>query len=302
MDLANPSYLGQAAQLTNVLPGVQQALLGEQQIQAQRLANEQAQHAMQQQQAFQADFAHTMANPSPQSIGTLMGRYPQFADKLKAGWEIYQGPAKESKFRLALDIHNLLANGQWDKASALLAQHQDADVQAGMAQPGEYQPLIEAINNKSPYALGMAAVTAASIYPEKYAENFKALNNPEGTSPVAREYNWRVQQFGKDQADAWLKTQDTKLVPVNPGGSVKAFGPDSYTQTAEGGDPSTGGQGDTALTFAQFKAYADVQGPSKAAEWANTNGLVIAVQTPAQAMNLPKGVHYSTPDGQVYVR
>lgn len=56
-------------------------------------------------------------------------------------------------------------------------------------------------------------------------------------------------------------------------------------------------QAQEALTFGQFKAYADVQGLPKAAQWARQNGLTIRVTTPQEAEQLPSGTRIILPDG-----
>lgn len=56
-------------------------------------------------------------------------------------------------------------------------------------------------------------------------------------------------------------------------------------------------QAQEALTFGQFKAYADVQGLPKAAQWARQNGLTIRVTTPQEAEQLPSGARIILPDG-----
>ena len=88
MDLANPSYMGQAAQMTNILPGIQSALLGQQQIQAQNLELQKAQEAMRQQQQFQADYAQVLAKPTPHNINL-------------GGTEITENPIKDFVFLVA---------------------------------------------------------------------------------------------------------------------------------------------------------------------------------------------------------
>lgn len=294
--------MGGAANIGGAPAAIQNALLGQQQLEGNALQLQMAQRQAAEQQAYQQALSQALMRPSPSSFQAVAAQYPQFAKQTSEALNAYNQPQKEAMFRTAVTMYNLIGNGQWDKALTEAQAQKEAERVSG-GDPSHWDSIIEAIQNRSPYAAGAAASIIQAYDPAKFAEVYKALNPAEARTQTEREYNWRVSQFGQAAADAWLKTQDTKLVPVQPGGSVKAFGPDSFTQNAGGGDQSTGGQGnDQALTYPQFKAYADVQGVAKAAAWARQNGLKISVSTPAEASALPAGTRYITPDGQEYVR
>ena len=97
-------------------------------------------------------------------------------------------------------------------------------------------------------ALATAGIMLAAVQPDKFNEVYKAANPTEATPATIREYNARVAQFGKAAADAWLRTQDMKLVPVTQGGTVFQVGGDTVPQgnapaMQGGGDPSGSGAG-----------------------------------------------------------
>lgn len=232
------SIMGSAAKLTNIYPDVQAALLGQQQQQANALQIQQAQQAMQQQQAFQSDFSQVMQNPTPQGIGQLIAAHPKFAEPVSKAWEVYAKPAKDAKLKTAADVVGYLQAGDPAGAARVLREHFDADKAAGV-DTTEYEHLIDIINTDPKQALTLGMFTlAAGMGPDKFAEAYKALNPSDRVAPVQKEYDWRVQQFGKGAADQWLATQDTKLVPVQAGGQVYAYG--GASPNAEGGDQSTG--------------------------------------------------------------
>lgn len=79
-------------------------------------------------------------------------------------------------------------------------------------------------------------------------------------------------------------------------GATRLYTP-NITVPAQGPTRQAPQQPAQALTYDQFKAYADIQGVSKAAQWAAQNGLVVAVRTPQEAESLPSGTRIALPDG-----
>lgn len=262
-------------------------------------ADPQAAAAYRQQQVMQQDYKTLLPNPNAQSIGAFMLKHPATAESVGKAWDTMSKGQQESAFRTASDVFGYLNAEDVPGARKVLQAHIDADQAAGM-DTSEYAPLIDMLDKEPNQAKIIAGTMVASrVGPEKFAATFKSIT--EASPPAQREYDWRTQQFGKTAADAWLATQDTKLIPVQQGGSVYAYGPTG------GGDPTAAGvhsapTGNNVLSYGQYKAYAEVQGPDKAAAWARQNGLTVAVANPSEAGKLAPGTRYTTPDGKVFIR
>ena len=296
--------MAQSARLTDIYPGIQEALLGQQTLQANAMKLEQERQAMAQQQAMQADLSHVLSNPSPQAIGAVMMKYPSFSKQIGEGWSTYDTQAKQSKLKLNADVVGYLQSGDTAGAANILRQHMEADQAAGH-DISDYQQLFDIIQHNPKQALGLAMLSLASgVGPDKFAETYKAINPTEHTSPTMREYNDRVAQFGKAAADQWLTRQDTKLIPVPQGGSVYADGP--TTSTAEGGDQSTGA-GDpptilkgakesgtiTEAEAATVRKSMGANGQAAFQKWLTDNGIKIVKGAPqVQSSKTVGGVTY----------
>ena len=147
MDLANPSYMGQAAELTNIYPGIQQALLGQQQIQNnQNTLDQQARaDAARQAQAqivttpnlddatfeqllhpiaqadpnaamqlrrnrqMQGDLRTLLNDPTPRALMNFNATYPEAMKDVNAAVDGLDKAQKQAALGTASDIHALLA-------------------------------------------------------------------------------------------------------------------------------------------------------------------------------------------------
>jgi hypothetical protein len=215
--------------------------------QAQQLQIAAAQQKQARQGQFQQAAAAALQSGNPRDIANLMIQYPEFADSIKPGWEAMRDEDRRVTLTQIGSAYARANSGDAKGAAAILRRRYDADVAAGAADP-EDKELIDALDSDDPALQKQATSTIgarlAAYDPDKFAETYKALNPTDKTSPAIREYNDRVAQFGKAAADQWLATQDTKLIPVNPGGSVynaadftkpSATAPTAPTQ--RGGDP-----------------------------------------------------------------
>lgn len=222
VDFASVIRAGQS-----LVPDIRQQMMQDEDRQFQRQA-QQAQLAglqekQQRQLAFRQAAATAMQSGKPADLRNLMIQYPEFADSIKPGWEALQKDEQRRTLTQVGSVYARASGGDAKGAAAILQRRYDADVQAGAADP-EDKELIDALNSDDPALQKQATSTIgarlAAFDPDKFAETYKAINPTDKTSPVLREYNDRVAQFGKAAADQWLATQDTKLVAVNPGGSV----------------------------------------------------------------------------------
>ena len=201
------------------------AMAEQRQLQSQALQLKQQEMLQEQARKQQFDQALTRAlsTGKPGDISRLMLQFPEYADKIKPGYEALRDDDRRTT---QTQLGSAFARGQagdFEGAAALIQQRYDADVAAGQ-QDDTTKQVLDGLKSGDPVkqkaALGSIGVILSAIDPEKFSSTYKDLNPADKTSPTIREYEDRVQRFGKPAADQWLATQDTKLIPVNPGGSV----------------------------------------------------------------------------------
>lgn len=259
-------------------------------------------------QEFQAALDEAMMTGDPRAIQRLRFRFPEFTKGMKDAFDALDEDVRRTNLTQVGSIYANLSAGNTGRAVELLRQRIEADRAAGQVDPQDEAILAE-LESGDPMRVNAAKATVgiilAAIEPDKFGETYGKLNPTEATPATIREYEARVARFGKAAADAWLATQDTKLVPVNPGGSVFEFGGNTVPQqgqqpaTQGGGDPSGSGAG---LTVDQFRANAEVLGPQRAAAMTARNGIPVRVRSVQEANALPPGTLYETPTGERYTR
>lgn len=277
----------------------------QQQRQAQAQAAEQAQA---EEAAFQTALDDLMTAPTPQKALQLRARFPALAKQYSDVFNSLDEETRRRNLTQIDTIHRRLMSDDVPGAIEALRARVEADRAAGMPDDQDNE-ILAALESGDPrqinLAKGMTMSTLAMIAPKEYTENYARLNPTEATTTVQREYDWRVSQFGKPAADAWLQTQDTKLIPVTQGGTVFQVGGDTVPQGGApamqgGGDPS--GSGAAGLTPEQFRANAEVLGPARAAAMTARNGIPVRVRSVQEAERLPPGTLYETPTGERYTR
>lgn len=218
----------------NLVPDLQEQMFRKQELQQRQtmMEQQQQQRALQMQEAalkqqraaeFRARLAGVIDSNDPRAIAKLMMEYPEFADSIKPGYDAISNEAKTRNLTQLGSAYQLATGGDSKGAAAVLRKRYDADVAAGQADETTKE-LLDALESDDPVMQRRAASTLgmviASQDPAKFTEAFKALNPAEKIDPTQREYQWRVGQFGQAAADRWLAVQDTKLVPVQEGGSI----------------------------------------------------------------------------------
>lgn len=286
----------------------QQQTVFQQQQQDREAQMQQAQVMQQREGEFQAALDDVMMNPTPQKIRQLQVRFPEFAKGFK---EVFDGMDADIRQTNITQIGSIFANlnsGNTARAVEILRGRIEADRAAGQ-DVADDEAILAELESGDPMRVNAAkatvGITLAAATGDKFDQTYKAVNPTEATSPTMREYRERVQQFGQAAADAWLRTQDTKTVAVNPGGTVFQLGGDTVpmgTQPAAqgGGDPS--GSGVEGLTPEQFRANVEALGPERAAAMTARNGIPVRVRTVQEAERLPPGTLYATPTGELYTR
>jgi hypothetical protein len=133
-------------------------------------------------QMFQQDAAAVGSNPDAQAISSLMTKYPEFADKLKQGWDVKDKAAQQSDLTQLGEIYSAAASGNWDLAKKQAQARLDADKAVGQADPSDEQFLaqIDAAstgdNEARKAVLTMLGTHIASaVGPEHFASVYGAL-------------------------------------------------------------------------------------------------------------------------------
>lgn len=287
-------------------------------LQAKRIETQNLQAAQVRKQQFQTDISAAVQSGDPRAIGLLMAKYPEFADQVKPGWQALSEDARRANLTQTGMVYERARNGDTKGAAALLRKRYEADVAAGQGDETTKE-ILDALEGDDPQAqkvaIGSLGFLIAADDPSKFAETYGKLNPTDAKSAFAKEYNDRVGLFGKAAADQWAATQDEKFIPVQAGGSVfRASDLMQPTQTAKGGDQSTGMGGVPApalgangmpsvLTSQQYQAIVDVKGKAATDEWAARNGVTvqsapIRVRSVQEARKLPSGTTFITPDGR----
>jgi hypothetical protein len=247
---------------------------------------EAARQGAEQEAAFRDALEDAMMTGDPRAIMRLRLRFPEFTKGMKDAFDAMDEDQRRADLTQVGSIYANLNAGNTGRAVELLRGRIEADRAAGQADPQDEAILAE-LESGDPMRVNAAKATVgimlAAIEPDKFGETYGKLNPTEATPATIREYEARVAKFGKAAADAWLATQDTKLVPVQPGGSVFEFGAPS-------------------LTVEQFRANAQVLGPEKAARLTTNNGIPVVVRSVQEANSLPPGTLYVTPTGERYTR
>lgn len=277
---------------------MQDALVEQQQTRFQ-LEQEALQHKLAEQEEAkrrQAEFGSALeaalVSNDPRDLVNLRLRYPEFAEGLSGAFDALD---EQNKRDILTSLGTVYARGQagdYEGAVAAMRERVEADRAAGTLDPQDELLLAELDypnEARRNGALATIGITLAALEPDKFAENYGKMQKPDSSSAFAKEYNDRVRLFGKDAADAWARTNDVKLVPVQPGGTVFEFD----GGLSGGGDPSGSRGGVTPVSEYNMKRRAE--GDAAAAAWAK--GRVFTVSSPEIARMLPSGTQIILPDG-----
>jgi hypothetical protein len=185
-----------------------------------------------------------VSNPTPEGYRALMLRYPDRHEGLKASWDQYSEGQRERNVGDAAAVYGAISNGRSDLALDRLKTRRDALAKGG-EDTHETDALIEALESGDPakikQAQGLAGmVLAAAVGPDKIGSTLDSLTTASGRTASRTSTTGGSEAVRAETADDWLATQDTKLVPVQAGGKVFAFGPTGAgAPQMEGGDQST---------------------------------------------------------------
>lgn len=291
-----------------------------QQQQAQALKLSQAKQQQERQQAFAQRLAQVTQSGRYTDIPNLMMEFPEFAEQIKPAYDTLSKEGRARNLTQMGTITKRATNGDLQGAIGLLRQRVEADKAAGQ-DTSEEEDAIKMLSSDDPMQRQSAISTLHILTYNADPDGYKTLFPTDATTTVQKEYQWRVQQFGQQKADKWLAVQDTKLVPVQAGGSVFNAA-DLIPQIAEGGDQSTGMGGvpapalgpnglPTTLTPDQYRVTVEALGKAKTDAWMKESGITVenvarqgTAQTPVkvrsvqEARRLPSGTVFVAPDGR----
>lgn len=148
--------------------------------QAASLQLQQAQAKQQRQDQFQNDILTLGTDPTPGGIASMIRKYPEFAEQLKAAHDVQDEAKKASDFRTQSQVWAAARNGRPDLAAQLLQAHEDASIAAGEAPDPTDAAIIAALKSDDPaeqkLAMSMIGMAVAAINPKKFDETYNALN------------------------------------------------------------------------------------------------------------------------------
>jgi hypothetical protein len=218
------------------------------------IAQDTAERERQRQAAFEEARDNALLSGNPADIQRLRLQFPEFTKDMKDAFDTLDDNRKRSDLTQLGSIFSRGQSGDYTGAAAILEARIAADKAAGEDVAMD-EAILDALKSgdavQQRAAMGQVGILLASVEPDKFAETYGKLNPTEATPATIREYDARVAKFGKAAADAWLATQDTKLIAGQPGGQIFAMGPsgggvlgvDGNVTAQGGGDPSGSGAG-----------------------------------------------------------
>ncbi len=144
-----------------------------------QLALQQIALKVQQAKAYQTDVADAISNPSPDKYRSLMLKFPEQHDAIKAGWDGYTKDQQDSVISTSSGVWGALNAGSVDTAKNLLTQRRDALKSAGI-DTTETQTILDLVEKGDPQSLttarGLAGLALSHAYgPDKGPEMLKTL-------------------------------------------------------------------------------------------------------------------------------
>lgn len=203
-----------------------------------------AAQAQQRQQQFGEAMEYALHSGDPRDMQRVRMLYPEFAKDLKDGFSALDEDQRRTTLTQLGSVRARLAAGDTAGARAIVARRHEADQAAGVADE-DTEELLALLDKGDPESIKLAQGTLtymlAAVDPDKFGETFGKLEPADAKTAVQKEYEWRVDQFGQQDADRWLATQDESLVTVEPGGSV--YRKSDFVEPRGGGLASGGGGG-----------------------------------------------------------
>jgi ABC-type transporter MlaC component len=204
----------------------------QQQALKQRIVDDQQQN--ERAQSFQTDLTSALHDGRPGAIAQIMMKYPEFADKVKAGWTLKTDAAKQADLTSLGEMYSAAGSGDWALAAKLAHARHDADRAAGQSD-AEDDAFVDAIDKaqqgdetQRKVVLGTIGTHLAAVAgPEHFASVYGALKGGIHVIPMG---GLAVDDEGKTIAHSPLM-QDAN-------GNIRA-----WNDQTGGGGPVSGGVG-----------------------------------------------------------
>lgn len=218
-----PDYAAQQARQQ------QMALLQSQQQlaqQTQMFEEQKARREVDEETSYQNDLAAAVRSGNPQDIINLSRKYTKKSEDLKRSFDMQDQVVKDADLRQATSIYGYVTNGRADLAAKSLEDRIAKARAAGEPDDPQDMAILEALKSgdqaRIAEARGLIGVQLAAITGvDNFSKTLSDLQGKDKQSAFMVEYNDRVEKFGKDNADAWAQTQDTKEgLIVAPGAGV----------------------------------------------------------------------------------
>lgn len=162
MDLQPVDYVSGLGELPNPLKMMQQQQAFRAGLQSQQAdaayktaAVSAAAQKLQRQADFQSKLQSILANPNAQAISSLMAEFPEFADELKASWDLKDKDARQADFTQLSEMWAALDNGHPELAAKLARQRFEADQAAGNADDTD-RAIVDALESGDPQQIAQA--------------------------------------------------------------------------------------------------------------------------------------------------
>lgn len=134
-------------------------------------------------QQFQTDWASYIADPKPNTLLNLQGKYPDKAEAISGIWKAKDAAAKTADQGYMGSVYSALQNKRTDLALQLMRQRRDADAAAGLDTADDDAQIAAISDGKDPSAVntvkGMFLAHLAAIDPDKFASTYGAVTKPE---------------------------------------------------------------------------------------------------------------------------
>lgn len=253
--------------------------------------------------AQQRALSNYAQNPSMEAATGVTGLNPEMGIKLQdRELERQKVEAKQQQEMRAAELQRRAAAGD-PAAKAELAgvdfqawnaldDNQRADTKARLDAVGQAALAVSQMDPaQQPQAWDAYVGQLAQRWPE--LAQYQGKFSPEALQAALAQSGLIKEALGLAEPRYLAVPKDADIVNTRDPAAVQEF-----LRPGAGPAPAQGAQ-EGAFPFEAYVGAVQSLGPQKAAEWLQRNQIVVQVQTPEQAAQLPSGSTYVTPDGQM---
>lgn len=212
--------------------------------QTQLFEQQNTQRELAEEQQYQSDLGDYFETGDPNILIRLQAKYPKKSEALKRAIDSQDVAKRTADRRQAADIHSYISSGNVTLAAKKLRDRITKAREAGEPDDENDLEVLAMLESGDPEQVKQAQTVVGyhlALTSDDFTKALKELSGDEKLSPFMREYQDRVKQFGKAQADAWAETQDTREgLLVSPGDGIYRVS-DFKTNPKGGGQASEGG-------------------------------------------------------------